>query len=499
MSAVAMNKSFLLFLIMGVNACSASRPAQAPAPESAIPAYESALPGELQAVVHQPFTGDYDAMVQRRLIRIGVPYNRTFYFIDKGVQRGLAYEYLKLFDDELNKTLRTGNLRVAVVLLPIPRDALLPALAAGQIDAAVAQLTVTPERLKLVDFSRPTRTGVNEIVVTGPGAPTFGSLDDLSGQRVFVRKTSSYYESLLALNRTLQMRGRPPVDVQLVSDNLEDDDLLEMVNAGLIPTIVVDDYIAEFWSKVFMDLTVHSTLALRTGGNLAVALRKNTPMLAGAINAFIAKYGLNTAMGQVLNQRYLVSTKFVKNAASEAERRKFAATVDLFRKYGDQYKLDFLLMAAQAFQESGLDQSARSQVGAIGVMQLMPATGKEQNVGDITKLEPNIHAGVKYVRFMMDQYYAGEPMDNLNKGLFTFASYNAGPGRMRQLRKEAEQRGLNPNVWFGNVEQVASERIGRETVTYVSNIYKYYIAYRLMDEEAARRRAAKSALARDQP
>jgi membrane-bound lytic murein transglycosylase MltF len=127
-------------------------------------------------------------------------------------------------------------------------------------------------------------------------------------------------------------------------------------------------------------------------------------------------------------------------------------------------------------------------------MQLMPATAKDLKVGDISQIEPNIHAGVKYMRWMMDTYYKDEPMDRLNKGLFAFASYNAGAGRISQLRKEAAKRGLDPNVWFGNVEQVASERIGRETVTYVSNIYKYYVAYRLMTEEKERRAASKEAL-----
>ena len=166
--------------------------------------------------------------------------------------------------------------------------------------------------------------------------------------------------------------------------------------------------------------------------------------------------------------------------------------VELFKKYGAQYNVDYLLMAAQGYQESTLDQSVKSPVGAIGVMQVMPPTGKELNVGDITKIEANIHAGVKYMRFMMDQYYANEPMDNLNKALMTFASYNAGPGRIRQLRRETEKRGLNPNVWFGNVERIASERIGRETVTYVSNIFKYYVTYRLMTEQSERRAAAKA-------
>jgi membrane-bound lytic murein transglycosylase MltF len=151
-------------------------------------------------------------------------------------------------------------------------------------------------------------------------------------------------------------------------------------------------------------------------------------------------------------------------------------------------------MAAQGFQESGLDQNVRSKVGAIGVMQVMPATGKELNVGDVKQLEPNIHAGVKYIRFMIDQYFKDEPMDRLNKGLFSFASYNAGPARIRQLRAETARRGLNPNVWFGNVERIVSERIGRETVTYVSNIYKYYVAYRLLLEERDRRAAEKSKL-----
>ena len=190
-----------------------------------------------------------------------------------------------------------------------------------------------------------------------------------------------------------------------------------------------------------------------------------------------------------IERRYLESVKYVKNAAADAERRKLQAVIDLFRKYGAQYDLDYLLMAAQGYQESTLDQNVKSPVGAIGVMQVMPPTGKELKVGDITKLEPNIHAGVKYMRFMMDQYFKDEPMDDLNKGLMTFASYNAGPGRVRQLRREAEKRGLDPNVWFGNVERVASERIGRETVTYVSNIYKYYIAYRLISEQRAASRS----------
>jgi membrane-bound lytic murein transglycosylase MltF len=423
-----------------------------------------------------------------------VPFNRTFYFVDKGLQRGLAYEYLVMFDEQLNKKLKTGNLKIHVVPIPMPRDSLFPALEAGKVDLVVAQLTVTPERQQQVDFTNPTRRNVSEILVTGPGAPPIARAEDLSGQEVFVRRTSSYYSSLQTLNRSLEGQGKPPVTVQEASESLEDDDLLEMVNAGLIPATVVDDYLADFWKQVFPDMRVHSGVTLRTGGDLAIAIRKNSPKLAAELNEFLAKFSLDSAFGRILFKRYLESTRFVRNAASEEERKKFLAMIDLFRKYGDRYKFDYLLMAAQGYQESRLDHGARSQVGAIGVMQVMPETGKEQKVGDITQLEPNIHAGVKYMRFVRDQFFEDQPMDDLNKGLFTFASYNAGPGRIRQLRREAEKRGLNPNVWFGNVERIASERIGRETVTYVSNIYKYYVAYRLIVEERERRDAAKAAV-----
>ena len=476
----------------------APTPATPPAPaEPAIdpndtlpPPPPPALPEELSRLVDQTFTGDFDGMIKRRLIRVGVPFNRTFYFVDRGTPRGMSYEYLMLYEEKLNEQLKTGNLKVHVFAVPMSVDGLLPSLQAGRIDMVVAQLTVTPARQQLVDFTKPTRKNVNEIVVTARNTPAVATVDDLAGREVFVRRSSSYYESLTALNAELKSRGKPPVNIQLASEHLQDDDLLEMVNAGLLPAIVVDDFLADFWKQVLTGVRVHREVAVRTGGELAVAIRKNSPKFAASLNTFIDKYGLQSAIGAVLQKKYLQSTKFVKNATSEAERKKFVALIDLFKKYGDQYKFDYLLMAAQGYQESRLDHNARSAVGAVGVMQVMPETGKELKVGDIRKLEPNVHAGVKYMRFLRNSFFENEPMDDLNKGLFTFAAYNAGPGRIRQLRRETAQRGLDPNLWFGNVERLASERIGRETVTYVSNIYKYYVAYRLVLAQKEQKKAA---------
>jgi membrane-bound lytic murein transglycosylase MltF len=465
----------------------------APLPE--VPSPHDVLRAEIREQLSQPFTGDFDEMVKRRLIRAGVVYSRTHYFVDKGVQKGLAYESIKLFEEQVNKRLKTGLLKVNVALVPLTRDQLIPALESGKVDFVAAMLTVTPGRERRIQFSQPTRTGISEIVVTAPDAPPVAAPEDLSGREVFIRKSSSYFESVTLLNDRLAAAGRPPAIIKEAPESLEDDDLLEMVNAGLVDVTVVDDVTAEFWGQVFPGIKPYPAAALRTGGVHAVGVRKNNPRLLRAVNTWIRDYGPRTAFGNTMARRYLEGAAYVRSAASEAERRKFRELVTLFEKYGKQYSVDYLLMAAQGYQESRLDHSARSHVGAIGVMQIMPATGRDLKVGDITKLEPNIHGGVKYFRFMMDTFYKDEPMTELDKGLMTFASYNAGPGRIRQLRRETARRGLDPNVWFGNVEQIVSEKIGRETVDYVSNIYKYYIAYRLLVERAEQRSRAKTAAA----
>jgi membrane-bound lytic murein transglycosylase MltF len=457
---------------------------------------DSAAQAAPPPAIFAPWKGDLDEMVKRRAIRVLVAYNKTTYFVDKGTPRGAAYEALKSFEAELNKKRQLGHLGVNAVFVPTSRDRLLADLAAGKGDVAAGNLTITEERRKLVDFTVPLAEGVSEIVVTGPGAPPIATVDDLSGREVFVRTESSYHESLVALNERLAQAGKKPATLRPAPPELEDEDLLEMTNAGLVPIVVVDRHLAEFWKQVLPDLTLHETATLRTGAAIGWAIRKGSPQLAAELNGFIGTHGKGTAFGNVVLKKYLENVKFVKNSASEAELAKYRRLRELFQKYGDKYGVDWLLMAAQGYQESGLDQNVKSQVGAIGVMQVMPATGKEMEVGDVTEVEPNIHAGVKYMRWMIDHYYKDEPMKPIDKALFSFASYNAGPGRMRGLRKEAAARGLDPNVWFNNVERVAAEKIGRETVTYVSNIFKYYIAYKLIAEQAADRESVKQELGR---
>lgn len=436
----------------------------------------------------KPMLGDLDAMMERRTIRVLTTYNKTGYFIHKGVQRGVTYDAFMQVEKRLNEQLRKDkaikrHLKLNFVFIPVARENLLKALIDGKGDIAAANLTITDKRRQQgVEFSAPLIENVRELLISGPDSPKVESAADLGGKSIYVRPSSSYFESLMAYNQARKEAGEPLIDIQPASEVLEDEDLVEMVNAGLLPFIVMDEHKARFWQKIFPAIRIHEEPVFRDGGIIAWAVRKESTQLLAMLNEQI-KALRGKATGEAILARYLKQNKFIKSAAAEAERKKFLQVVELFREYGNKYDVDWLLIAAQGYQESALNHKARSHVGAIGIMQIMPATGKGLKVGDIRQLEPNIHGGVKYMRWMIDHYYADEPMTALDKALFSFASYNAGPARVARLRAEAKKRGLDPNVWFHNVEYVAAEKIGPETVTYVGNIYKYYIAYKLVMEQ----------------
>ena len=465
--------------------------ADGPPATGIVSAADQGLPPELQAL-GEAWTGDLDGMQERRVVRVLTSFAKGLYFLDGADQKGATYELIKMFEEELNDKLETGLLKLNVLVVPVTRDRLLPALAEGYGDIAAANLTITPERLGMVDFSDPLMTGVDEIVVTGPAAPDLESLDDLGGKELFIRSSSSYYESLVRLNEAFRTVGKPEVILTAADEYLEDEDLLEMVNAGLLPMVVFDSTKAEFWSQIFDDLTPRRDLAVNTDGEIAWAVRKDSPQLREAVNEFVSTHRQGSLMGNIVLNRYLRSTSWVHNSLTAVDMERFESMVAYFQRYAGEYGFDWLMVAAQGYQESRLNQSVRSRVGAIGVMQLLPSTAADPNVGipDIEDLENNIHAGVKYLRFMRDRYFADDGIDDLNATLLSFAGYNGGPNRIGRLRQEAAELGLDPNIWFDNVELVVSKRIGRETVQYVSNIYKYYVAYRLIAGQILLREAA---------
>ena len=426
----------------------------------------------------RPWKGDFDQMLERRVIRVAVPYSRSLYYIDKGHERGITADMMRDFEQFLNKKY-AKQLRkrpLTVYLTATTRDQLLSRVVHGTADIAAGNLTQTERREEIVDFVLSPLI-VRELLVTGPKSPPVASLDELSGKRLHVRKATSYYESVLALNQRLARAGKKPVEIAPLPDALEDEDKLEMLNAGLLEFVVVDDWKAKMWAQVLPKIKVREDLVLRPAGRIGFAIREKSPRLAAEIAEFYEKEvkpDLSSLMA-----KYYKRVKQIANNTDGAEWKRFEATTRLFEKYGARYGFDPLMLAAQGFQESRLRQEARSPVGAIGVMQLMPATGRDLSVGDITQVEPNIHGGAKYMDHLISNYFPDAKFSEANRTLFAFASYNAGPGNISKMRKEAIRRGLDPDKWFNNVEIVVSEKIGLETTTYVRNIYKYYVAYRL--------------------
>jgi len=448
--------------------------------------------------VLQPWKGDLNGMIKRGFIRVLVTYNKTDFFFDGAVKRGFTHEIFRQFDKFLYKELRKRgaikkHLRINIIYLPVLRDQLLPHLEKGLGDIAAGNLTITPKRRKKVDFATPYYTEARELVVTGPSAPPINNVKDLSGKTVYARRSSSYFESLIALNKKLAGSGKAPVKIVPANENLETEDILEMLNADLIQITVADNYLADFWSRIFKNIKVHQDVALKSGEKIAWAIREKSPQLKKALNQFVKKIKVGTLLGNLLAERYYENTKWVRNALSPEDIKRFNQTIALFRKYAGKYGFDYLMVTALGYQESRLDHGKRSKRGAIGVMQILPKTaaGDPINISNIHKLDRNIHAGVKYLHFLYNHYYKDAPMDQLNKMLFTFASYNAGPARVTALRRRTKKMGLDPNRWFRNVEVAAARVIGRETVQYVSNIMKYYIAYKQMEAKVDKREELK--------
>jgi membrane-bound lytic murein transglycosylase MltF len=479
-----------LLVAMGLGAAAHAQTAAPPAPES------TPAPRQLNLEA-RPWLGDFDAILERRMLRVLIPYSRTLFFIDKGQERGITAELARDLERYINQKYKQqlGKRPLTVYLIPTTRDKLFLELREGRGDIAAGNLTVTPKRLEQVDFVAPEDLRVvKEVVVTGPKSPELATLDDLSGQTIHVRSATSYHESVLALNERLAAAGKAPVTIASLPNGIEDEDKLEMLNAGLLQLVVVDDWKARMWAQVLPAIRVREDLVLRDDGRTGVAIRKGSPKLAEALDDFYRSWAKKQGVIAYRNAKYHKNIEQITNNTGTSEWKRFEETLALFQEYGPKYGFDPVMLAAQGYQESQLRQDARSHVGAIGVMQIMPATGRELKVGDIRRIAPNVHGGAKYMDQLMTRYFKDAKFSDTNRALFAFASYNAGPGNISKMRKQATERGLDPDKWFNNVEVVTAEKIGLETTTYVRNIYKYYTAYKLVLRASAEQQEARGAL-----
>ncbi|UJF20135.1 lytic transglycosylase F [Vibrio sp. SS-MA-C1-2] len=420
--------------------------------------------------------GDLDKLKQRGSIRVLVSADLGFYYIERGRPKGIVAEMLYHFEKNLRKTHKS----IIVQVIPVQRDDLLPSLQSGYGDIAVANLTITKSRLKLVDFSDPMIKNTQELIITSSGQAPITSLEQLSGKELWVRASSSYFESLQRINQKLDKKGLAPVFIRFIDESLQDYELIEMVNLGYISGTVLDSHKANLWLNVMENIQVHDDFPLRTGGEIAWAIRKNTPQLEKEVNKYIKKAQAGTLLGNIIYKKYIDNTRWLSQALDPQKIEKLASLTEIFIHYSKEYEFDHRMMSAQGFQESGLDQSKVSHKGAIGVMQVLPSTARDKNVNikDIHRVSNNIHAGIKYMRFIKNRYFNNEKISPDDQIYFTLASYNAGPAKIRKMRNLAKRKGYDPNVWFKNVEVVTRQHVSSEPVKYVANIRRYYIIYK---------------------
>lgn len=433
--------------------------------------------------------GDLDSMVVRRRIRALVPYTHFYYTINLSKRSGVAFEALTLFENSLNKQLRLKPHQVRIIFIPVNRSQVIPLLREGYADLAFAGMTITEERKKLVDFSIPSITGLKEIIIGGPTSPKLSSLADLSGKEIYLREGSSYESAALKLNDSLKSKGLKPVIIKTLDPYLEAEDILEMVNSGVIPFSAMVEDIAQLWSKVMPNLVLYDKIPLARNISYGWVFRKDSPKLKSAADKFLEKNAKGTLIGNTLYNKYVKNANLLPEIYSKKTFSKVNVLKAPFLKYADRYQLDWLLLVAQGYQESGLNQALVSNRGAVGIMQVLPKTAasKPFYIRNINLVDNNVHAGVKYMRYLIDQYFTNPEIDELNRHLLALAAYNAGPGRIGRLREITKAKGLNPNLWFDNVELIAAKEIGQETVQYVSNIYKFYASYRALSYYAEQR------------
>ncbi|KJY83730.1 amino acid ABC transporter substrate-binding protein [Vibrio galatheae] len=424
----------------------------------------------------QPYFGDLSVLEKKGVIRVLVAADLGFYYVEGGKPKGILAELLYHFEKELRQHSSYLNLQV----IPVHRDELIPSLEKGYGDLVVANLTITQARLKKIDFSAPVLRDVQELVITHTSVEPMTSLEQLSGKEVWIRASSSYFESLQKLNQTLNNQSLQPVTVHFIEETLQDYELVEMINQGHIPATVLDSHKTELWLKVMENIRAHSDIPLRKDGQIAWAMRKNSPKLAAFVNQYLKDYRSGTLLGNVIYGKYLDNTQWLKRILNPNHVSKLDSLSPLFELYSSEYSFDALMISAQGFQESGLDQNKVSHKGAVGVMQVLPSTAKDPNVNipDIYQVDNNIHAGVKYMRFIKDRYFDQKNISPEDQVYFSLAAYNAGPANIRRMRALAEKNGYDPNKWFRNVEIVTRRNIGREPVHYVSNIHRYFIIYK---------------------
>ncbi|MBQ4489023.1 MAG: lytic transglycosylase F [Ruminobacter sp.] len=427
--------------------------------------------------------GDLSDLIEQKSLRIIVAYDQVGFFINKGKPDGLYVAMFSKFKDFLTKKFPEAK-NVKLYFIPVRQDEVVRYIAEGYGDIATGMQS-TDELKRFVDFTIPEKLWVEEVAVIGHNQKEINDLTDFSGRVIMVRKSSSYADSLKKLNTYLKAMNLKPVKVVYADEYMTDADLVDMVDKGEIKATITNDSKIIVWKRLFQNVKFVTGTPIKVNSSLVWGIRHDSPELYRQINLFLRDYRDGTKNGTVIYDRYMRTSPIYESQYAKRKEWLGITAEDLekymiiFKKYGDIYNLDWKLLMAQAYQESTLNHNARSNRGAVGIMQVLPSTANEWyiNVESVSELDNNVHAGTKYMRYMIDNFFSDKDIDNNNRLLFALASYNSGPSRITRYRKKAAEEGLDANIWFNNVEKIARQYGADETVKYVKNISQFYISY----------------------
>lgn len=425
--------------------------------------------------VESSFTGDLTELRERRIIRVLVSHTRTNFFTTPRGFRGIEYDLLKSYENYLNTGVRKKRYETHLTFIPVPFSELLEKLAEGYGDIAASGITVTHKRAESIDFTDPYITEINEVLVSNVHSTKVKNISDLSGKKIVVVANSSYLSHLTLINQLLERVRFETIDIVVADKMLEAEDLLELVNRRVYDYTIVDNHIANIWEDVLNNIQVHPKIIFAKNSNIAWAVQKDLPELKQSLNSFIQKHAKKgNLLGNSVYNKYFGDSYWLSKPLTHDLLKKKPCLRYYFEYYSEFYDIDWQLVASLAYQESHFKQHKKSSAGAIGIMQIKPSTARDRqvNIKNINRLENNIHAGIKYLTFLKERYFSDQKYTEKESLNFALAAYNAGPARVQRLQNEAKKDGLNPFVWFYNVETVARKRVGLETVNYVASIQK---------------------------
>jgi membrane-bound lytic murein transglycosylase MltF len=434
------------------------------------------------------YTTTLAGVLERRYLRVVTSKNSFDFFIHDGKRGGYQYELVKAFTRHLNRKYVKGRKEVPIQfdLLPVADDQLIPMLLAGRGDMIASRMTITPERQEQVLFSVPYRE-VDELVVTHGLTGDHRFLHDLAGQRVSVRRSSSYYTSLQALNEQLESEGKERIHIDTVDEELGTEAILAMVAKRALDFSVADSIVAETAVAVWPELRILTGMEVRKGGQLAWATTHAAQDLATEMNAFLPRYRHGSLLGNVAVQKYFEPDHSLHARIDGERTAPLSPYDDLLRLHAERYDFDWRLMAALAYQESRFNPLASNRSGAVGFFQIKPMTAREPYIGipDVKgpeNVENNIHAGIKYLAWIKQRYFDSIPeMSEDDRMRMAMAAYNAGPRTLINARNRAVKMGLDPMLWFRNVEIALLTMRKTEPVKYVSEINQRYVSYQMLN------------------